>query len=143
MYSQPVLVNAAGSKDPDTSDQSGLEFNWYCYNVSDRDYNIVQQPLSSVQNVLLEDPLVEGYFGHNGSLVMNGSQIVLRGKEMINNGIYLVNLVLRSGNRKASKATVIRMKDDLISHFLIRSVMCFCNITSVKSRNFLSVELRF
>lgn len=120
MYSQPVLINAAGSMDPDTSDQSGLEFNWYCYNVSDRDYNIVQQPLSSLQNVLLEDPLVNGCFGPNGSLAMRGSQIVLPGKGMINNGIYLVNLVLRSSNRKASKATVIRMTDELISHFHIR-----------------------
>ena len=120
MYSLPVLINAAGSMDPDTSDQSGLEFNWYCYNVSDRDYNITEQPLSSLQNVLLEDPLVNGCFGQNGSLTMRGSQIVLPGKEMINNGIYLVNLVLRSGNRKASKATVIRMTDELISHFLIR-----------------------
>ena len=143
MYSQPVLVNAAGSMDPDTSDQSGLEFNWFCYNVSNRDYNIAEQPLSAVQNVLLEDPLVNGCFGHNGSLVMNGSQIVLPGKEIIKNGVYLVNLVLRSGNRKASKATVIRMTDELISHFLIRLVMYFCNITLIKSRNFVSVELRF
>ena len=125
MYTQPVLINAAGSMDPDTSDQSGLKFNWYCYNVSDRDYNITEQPLSSLQNVLLEDPLPDGCFGQNGSLSMSGSQIVLPGKEMIENGIYLVNLVLRSGNRKASRATVILMTDELISHFHIRLVLFF------------------
>ena len=124
MYSHPVLINASGSMDPDTSDQSGLEFSWYCYNVSGRfkDFKTVEQPLSSLRNILLEDPLPEGCFGQNGSLAINGSRIALPSQTMINNGIYVVNLVLKAGNRKDSKATVIQVTDEEISHFHIRLV---------------------
>lgn len=46
MLSQPITINAASSKDPDTTDQSGLEFSWYCYYVSDRwlEFNETEYP---------------------------------------------------------------------------------------------------
>ena len=46
MLSQPITINAASSKDRDTTDQSGLEFSWYCNNVSERwfEFNETEYP---------------------------------------------------------------------------------------------------
>ena len=124
MFSHPVIIDASGSVDPDTSDQSGLEFNWYCYNASDRfqDFNNSEEPLSSLWNVLLEDPLPDGCFSQNGSLAFNSSLIDLPREKMIKNGIYVLKLVLKAGNREASKATVVQITNEIVSHFHIRLV---------------------
>ena len=110
MYSQPVLINATGSLDPDTLDKIGLEFKWYCYNITDRfaDFNTSEAPLSTLQDVLVETPLPEGCFNQNGTLEMNSSKITLE-QMTINSGVYVVKLVLTAGNRKATKSTVIQM----------------------------------
>ena len=125
MFSHPIIINAAGSMDPDTSDQSGLEFKWLCYNVSEKFqyFNNTEEPLSSLLKVLLKEPLPDGCFSKNGTLTMNGSQIALPRQNMIKNGVYVVNLVLRAGNRKASKAVVIQVTEEEISHFYIRLVI--------------------
>lgn len=121
--SHPVLISAFGSKDPDNFDQSGLKFNWFCYNVTDRVVNITEEPLAALLDTFLQgEPLGDGCFGQNGSLVVNGSQVALPHQGLIKNGIYVLNLVLTSGNRKASKATVVQMTDEEISHFHIRLV---------------------
>ena len=125
MFTHPIIINAAGSRDPDASDQSGLEFNWFCYNVSERFlyFNNTEEPLSSLRKDILEEPLPAGCFSENGTLAMNSSQIALPRHKMIKNGVYLVNLVLRAGNRDASKAIVIQVTDEEISHFNIRLVI--------------------
>lgn len=128
MYSRPVLINATGSLDPDTLDRSGLEFRWYCYNITDRfaDFSTSKTPLSTLLDVLVENPLPDGCFNQNGTLTMNSSHISLSRKKIIKNGIYVIKLVLMSGNREATKSTVIQMRDEEISHFHIRFGFIFC-----------------
>lgn len=132
MYSRPLVINATGSRDPDTSDGSGLEFKWYCYNITDRseDFITSKTPLSSLLDIL-KDPLQDGCFNHNGTLPMNSSYIYLPRQKIIKNGIYVIKLVLVSGNREATKSTVIRIKDEEISHFHIR--FGFKNCTYVQN----------
>ena len=128
MYSRSVLINATGSLDPDTSDRSDLEFTWYCYNITDRfaDFSTSKTPLSTLLDVLVENPLPDGCFSQNGMLPMNSSHISLPRQKIIKNGIYVIKLVLVSGNREASKSTVIQMKDEEISHFHIRFACIYC-----------------
>lgn len=123
MFSQPITINATGSKDPDTTDQSGLEFSWYCYNMSDRwlEFNDTEYPLSTLQSVLKqENTLPNGCFSEDGNLTMNGSFIDLPRQNMLQNGVYLVMLVLKTGNREARKGTVVQISHGQISHFHIR-----------------------
>lgn len=122
MYSQPLFINATGSLDPDTLDRSGLEFKWYCYNITDRfaDFSTSKTPLSTLLDVLVENPLPDGCFNQNGTLPMNSSHISLPRQKIIKNGMYVIKLVLVSGNREATKSTVIQMRDEEISHFHIR-----------------------
>ena len=122
MYSEPVVINATGSRDPDTLDRSGLKFKWYCYNITDRlrDFSTLEIPLSTLLDVLVENPLPDGCFNQNGTLTINSSHISLPGQKIIKNGIYVIKLVLVSGNREAMKSTIIRMKDEEMSHFHIR-----------------------
>lgn len=122
MYSRPLFINATGSLDPDTLDRSGLEFKWYCYNITDRfaDFSTSKTPLSTLLDVLVENPLPDGCFNQNGTLPMNSSHISLPRQKIIKNGMYVIKLVLVSGNREATKSTVIQMRDEEISHFHIR-----------------------
>ena len=122
MYSQPLFINATGSLDPDTLDRSGLEFKWYCYNITDRfaDFSTSKTPLSTLLDVLVENPLPDGCFNQNGTLPVNSSHISLPRQKIIKNGMYVIKLVLVSGNREATKSTVIQMRDEEISHFHIR-----------------------
>lgn len=122
MYSRPVVINATGSRDPDTLERGGLKFKWYCYNISDRfnHFSSSETPLSTFLDVLVENPLPDGCFSQNGTLTMNSSHISLPQRKMIKNGIYVIKLELVSGNREATKSTVIQMKDEEISHFHIR-----------------------
>ena len=128
MFSRPVVINATGSRDPDTLDRSGLEFKWYCYNITDRfaDFNTSKTPLSTLLAVLVESPLPDGCFNQNRTLPMNSSSISLRPQKIIRNGIYVIKLVLVSGKREATKSTVIQMKDEEISHYHIRFGFIFC-----------------
>lgn len=122
MYSEPVFINATGSLDPDTSDKSGLEFEWYCYNITDRftDFDTSDTPLSTLQDVLIENLLPVGCYNQNGTLEMNSSEITLPKKGIIKHGVYVIKLVLKAGNREATKSTVIQMTDEPITHFHIR-----------------------
>ncbi|KAJ7360505.1 hypothetical protein OS493_015607 [Desmophyllum pertusum] len=125
IYSEPVIINATDSVDPDALRKSGLEFKWYCYNITDRfaDFSTSptsKVPLSTLQDVLVETPLPDGCFNQNGTLPMNSSQITLPQQKTIKNGIYVIKLVLTAGNREATKATVIQMTDEEICNFHIR-----------------------
>lgn len=133
MYSRPVVINATGSRDPDTLDRSGLEFKWYCYNITDRftDFSASKTPLSTLLDVLVENPLPDGCFNQNGTLPMNSSHISLPRQKIIKNGIYVIKLVLVSGNREATKSTVIQMKDAEISQFHIRFALTYCNVIQI------------
>lgn len=126
-YLQPVFINATGSLDPDSPDSSKLEFKWYCYNITDRlkTFNYSKMPLSTLADALSESPLPNGCFGNNGSMAANSSEIILPQQKVIENGLYLVKLVLSSRNREASKATVIQVVNDEIPQFYIRFVTFF------------------
>ena len=123
MLQYPILLNAVGSRDHDSPDQSGLEFNWHCYNASGTSFSEANEPLSSLQDTILSNPLINGCFGQNISLPMKGSQIALPEENMMKGGIYLVKLLLNSGDRNASKAAVIQITDEEISYFSIRFVV--------------------
>ena len=125
-YLQPVFINASASLDPDTPDGSGLEFKWYCYNITDRlaNFSYLKVPLSTLKDTLVESPLPDGCFNQNGTMAANSSQITLPQQKIVKNGLYVVKLVLTSGNRKATKATVIQVTDEELSHFHIRFVIC-------------------
>ena len=134
MYSQPLVINATGSRDPDTSDGSGLEFKWYCYNITDSSANFItsKTPLSTLLDILVENPLQDCCFNHNGTLPMNFSYIHLPQQKIIKNGIYVIKLVLVSGNREATKSTVIKMRDEEISHFHIRFGFINCYVMQIR-----------
>ena len=142
MYSQPLVINATGSRDPDTSDGSGLEFKWYCYNITDSsaDFITSKTPLSTLLDILVENPLQDGCFNQNGTLPMNSSYIHLPQQKIIKNGIYVIKLVLVSGNREATKSTVIKMRDQEISHFHIRFGFIICYVREIRC-NVLSDQL--
>ena len=134
-YSHPVFINATGSLDPDTPDSEALTFKWYCYNITDRlrTFSYLEMPLSTFKNALSESPLPHGCFEENGTVTANSSEIILPQRKIIHNGLYLVKLVLSSGNREATKATVIQVVDDEILHFHIRYVTFFSLIQSRES----------
>ena len=122
MLSRSITVNASWSRDPDTVD-AFLEFHWYCYNVTDRfvNFSLIRTPLSSMRDALNEKELPDGCFDKHGRLSMSGPIISLPRERVIREGVYLVELVLKAGNRESRKATVVQVRDEVVAHLHLRS----------------------